>query len=263
MPSGSPSRSRTPSLQVFLDSDGRSPNEVLDRLPFDSARSSRRSSTPSDRRYRDPRFVYQSLGLLYESSDQKIVVTEFGKTVRRWMDRITENNAPVLGKFVASVLSGCQLRNPTRAGKRYDSSVVVFPYAYLWRAMLALEGQISSDELNRGLFKVTNETELMQCIEHISKSRSQSDLEILGAETIEGARKNDRIIPWVALGSFGWMMISDKSEDEDHKWYRIRPRFAQVLRDASAVQHRHRDFASIAAYVEHLSRLAAVPQDLR
>lgn len=263
VPSGSPSRSQTPSLRVFLDSDGKSPDDVLQELPFDKARSSGSSSTPDSRRYRDAKHIYQSLGLLYEASDKNIVVTDFGQTVRRWLDRTTVNNAPVLGKFIASALSGCQLRNPTRAGSKYDGSVEVFPYAYLWRAMLALEGQISSDELNRGLFKVTNESGLMRCIERISESRSQDSLQMLGDETINGPKKNDRIIPWVALGSFGWMMIADKSEDDKHKWYRIRPRFLEVLRDAAAIQHRHGEFTSIPAYVEHLSRLAAVPPDLR
>lgn len=261
--SGHPSRSQTPSLRVFLDSDGKTPDEVLQNLPYDQARSPRPSGTPDTRRYRDAKHIYQSLGLLYESSDNKVIVTDFGQTVRRWLDRTNEHNAPVLGKFAASALAGCQLRNPTRAGSKYDDSVSVFPYAYLWRAMLALEGRISSDELNRGLFKVTNEADLAQCIERVSESRLKDNLQLLGQETITGRRKNDRIIPWVALGSFGWMMISDKSEDDERKWYRIRPRFLQVLRDAAAVQHRHAEFATIQSYVEHLSRLAAAPPDLR
>lgn len=263
MPSVSPSRTRTPNLEVFLTAEGQSQQEVLVRLPYDAARSVTDSTTPDPRRYRDAKHIYQTLGLLYEGSDGRITVTQFGIAVRRWLDRLTPGNAPVLGRHAASALAGCQLRNPSRAGSDYAQFVEVFPYAFLWRAMLALGGRISSDEMNRALFRVTNEDELNECISIIRKSREQGDAEFLGEETITVVNKNDRIIPWVAVGSFGWTLISDKSEDDERTWYRVRSNCVGLLRDAARVRHKHCDFESVPDYVEHIARLAAVPPDLR
>ena len=263
MPTTSPTRARTPSLEVFLTAGGQTQDEVLARLPYESARSSSESGGPDARRYRDAKHIYQTLGLVYEATDGRIVVTALGRAVLRWLDRLTLANAPVLGRHAAAAIAGCQLRNPSRAGSDYEPSVEVFPYGFLWRAMLGLGGRINSDEMNRALFRVTNERELSSCIALIAESRQSGDVESLGDETITGDRKNDRIIPWVAVGSFGWTLIADKSEDEERKWYRVRPNCLGLLREAARVRHKHRDFVSVADYVEHLARLAAVPPDVR
>ncbi len=263
MPSANAARTRTPSLEILLTAEGQTEEEVLERLPYDAARSSTDSTTPDPRRYRDAKQIYQTLGLLYEGPDRRIVVTEFGKAVYRWLDRLTLANAPVLGRHAASALAGCQLRNPTGAGGNYEQHVQVFPYAFLWRAMLQLDERISSDEMNRALFRVTNEQELEDCINLIRDTRPLHDPTLLGAETITKANKNDRIIPWVAVGSFGWTLIADKSEDDERHWYRIRKSCLTLLEEATRVRHRHQEFSSVPNYVEHLSRLAAVPPDLR
>lgn len=258
-----PVEQRSRNLSVFLESDGRSPDEVLGLLPYDTERSSAPGATPDAKRYRDGKQVYQTIGLLFEDNNDRVVVTELGRAVHRWLDRISFDNAPVLGRHAASALAGCQLRNPTGAGRDYDPSMKVFPYAFLWRAMLALENRISSDELNRGLFRVRNAAEIGGCVEAIRAARAAGDPEQIGEETITGSRKNDRIIPWIAAASFGWTLIADKREDDGGSWYRIRPNCVDLLRDASRIEREHREFESVGAYVNHLSMLAAVPPDLR
>ena len=162
-----PIEQRSRNLAVFLESDGRSPDEVLQLLPYDTERSATPGTTPDAKRYRDGKQVYQTIGLLYEDDSNQVVVTDLGRAVYRWLDRLSFNNAPVLGRHAASALAGCQLRNPTGAGRDYDESMVVFPYAFLWRTMLALDNCISSDELNRGLFRVRNAAEIDDCVEAI------------------------------------------------------------------------------------------------
>jgi hypothetical protein len=258
-----PVEQRSRNLSVFLESDGKSPDDVLRLLPYDTERSAAPGATPDAKRYRDGKQVYQTIGLLFED-DNRLVVTEFGRAVHRWLDRISPGNAPVLGRHAASALAGCQLRNPTGAGRDYDPVMEVFPYAFLWRAMLALDNRISSDELNRGLFRVRNASEIEPCVDSIRAARTADDVTLIGEETITGERRNDRIIPWIAAASFGWTLIADKREDADGAgWYRIRPNCVDLLRDAARIERQHREFESVAAYVSHLSRLAAVPPDLR
>jgi hypothetical protein len=254
---------RSRNLSVFLESNGRSPTEVLQLLPYDTERSASPGSTPDSKRYRDGKQVYQTIGLLYEDDDNQVVVTDLGRAVYRWLDRLTFNNAPILGRHAASALAGCQLRNPTGAGRDYDESMVVFPYAFLWRTMLALDNCISSDELNRGLFRVQNAGEIGDCVDAIQQARQSGDHTIIGEETIAGDRKNDRIIPWIAAASFGWTLIADKRESQDGSWYRIRPNCVELLRDAARIEREHRDFSSVPSYVNYLAQLAAVPPDLR
>jgi hypothetical protein len=254
---------RSRNLSVFLESDGRTPDEVLHLLPYDTERSATPGATPDAKRYRDGKQVYQTIGLLYEDEANHVVVTDLGRAVYRWLDRLSFNNAPVLGRHAASALAGCQLRNPTGAGRDYDESMVVFPYAFLWRTMLSLDNCISSDELNRGLFRVRNAAEIVDCVKAVRASRITGDPTTIGEETITGDRKNDRIIPWIAAASFGWTLIADKREEQGGTWYRIRPNCVDLLRDASRIEREHRDFSSVHSYVSYLSQLAAVPPDLR
>jgi len=251
----------TANLRPFLEADGRLPQHLLAKLPFESARSSSGKTAPDPKRYRDGKQVYENAGLLYQGKDGYIHVTALGQATRRWLPLISEKNIVVLGRHAAYALAACQLRNPTGSGKRYDPAMRVFPFAFIWRAMFALGGTISSDELNRAIFRVQNEADLAIAIEKIKKGRSDGNLEEMGAEIIIEERKEDRIIPWMSIASFGWTLIIDKKSGGGI--YRIRPSAVDILRQAAAVQHRHREFNSTEEYVLHLSRAAALPEDLR
>jgi hypothetical protein len=129
--------------------------------------------------------------------------------------------------------------------------------------MLALDNRVSSEELNRSIFKVTNETELNKAIEAIRAARAASQISSLGPETITDNAKNDRIIPWLSLASFGWTLFPDKRRGEAGPYYELDATTLPIIKDAARVQHRHRDFASTKQYVEHISACAALPKDLR
>jgi hypothetical protein len=251
-------------LKIFLESDGATPDEVLARLPYEGQRAqSGGTGAPDARRYRDCRQVFQTAGLMFEDHSGRVRVTDLGLATSRWAGRLSQKNAPVLGRHAAYALAACQLRNPTRPGQSYAPDVAVFPFAFIWRAMLELDGQIDSDELNRVIFKVIDRQTLDAAIELIRDNRSSSNgTEALGPETITDRSKNDRIISWIALASFGWLLIEDKRETGG-RWYRIRPATRDVLREAAQFRHKHRDFNDVESYIRHISDAACLPTDVR
>lgn len=248
-------------LRPFLESNGLTPQEILLKLPYDSARAKVPGKTADPKRYRDGRLMYETIGLLYEDDGSVLRVTSLGIATLRWLDLINAKNFIILAKNAAYALSACQLRNPVGMGKQYHESVNVFPFAFIWRAMLALEGRISSDELNRAIFKVTNEKELITAIAKITAARTKKDIKVLGPETISGSKKDDRIIPWMSLASFGWTLFSDKSKGGGY--YEIFESTKPIIRDASRIHHKWRDFDSAKAYAEHVANAAALPMDMR
>jgi len=233
-------------------------------LPYDTARSSAPGALPDPKRYRDGRQLFRTVGLVYEeaSNEKRVLrVTALGSAVRRWRPEISENNAPVLGRHAAQALAACQLRNPTREGGSYGSDTIVFPFSFIWRAMLALDNSISSDELNRAIFKVKTEDELHNAIDGIKASRASNDLSVLGDETVTEQAKNDRILVWMAWASFGWTLIQDKRSAGGI--YTIAPNARRLVADAAAIRHRHREFQSEKEYIEYLSMCAGLPEDIR
>jgi hypothetical protein len=255
------------SLPVFLASDGKSPAQVLAELPYEVARagpSGSATGVPDAKRYRDPRLVYATAGLLYER-DETVHVTELGRAVSRWLDVLTVKNAPVLGRHAAYALATCQLRNPlSRSGRTYPDDVMVFPFVFIWKAALALDDRISSEELNRVIFKIANEDELNEGIRQIAEWRKLPDESrdpgLLGPAVITEQRANDRIVPWVSLASFGYLLMEDKQGSD---YYRIRPELRRVVAEAAQLRRRHREFDDAGQYVEHISAAASLPKDVR
>lgn len=251
-------------LDVFLAGDGKTQEEILAELPYHRARSADPGALPDPKRYRDGRQLLRTVGLLYDEptdGTHKVHVTALGKAVARWRPVINERNAPVLGRHAAQALAACQLRNPTREGRDYDASVEVFPFSFLWRAMLSLDDTISSDELNRAILKVHNEDQLADAIDRIRKSRETNDISLLGNELVTEQAKNDRILIWIAWASFGWTLIQEKRAAGGV--YAIAPNSRRVIADAAAIRHKHRNFASEKHYVEYVSLCAGLPEDLR
>jgi hypothetical protein len=257
-------QSRT--LAPFLESDGLTSEEILGRLPYDEARAQARgggAGRPDPKRYRDAKQVYQTVGLVFERDDGRLKVTELGRATLRWLPIINDKNSVILAKHAAYALSACQLRNPSGAGRKYSDEMVVFPFQFIWKAMLALDGRIGSDELNRALFKTRNEDELQHAISNIAEARRTGDLASLGDEVITGEKKNDRIIPWISLASFGWTLFPDKRGGDDGGYYRLPPQTVAIVREAAQIKHKHRDYESLERYIEYISRSACLPKDLR
>ncbi len=244
---------------AFLESEGRTEAQVLAALPYDAARARGGTGSPNPKRYRDLRQVVQTAGLAYEDAASRVRVTELGRTTLRYLRVLNEANAPVLGAHAAYALAGCQLRNPTGAGSRYDSSTEVFPFSFIWQAMLALDHQVTSEELNCEIFRTRDDDDLEEAIDNIAEARKRQNTGLLRAPVITGSSVNDRIIPWIALAGFGWTLIFDKGNDPQRLYYRIRPNAVSVLERAASLRPPHQDFASTAEYVEYISGLAGLP----
>ena len=249
-------------LSVFLDSNGRNQSEVLANLPYDSSRSAAPAEIPDAKRYRDPRYVYEAIGLLFEGDNGRIRLTDLGLATKRWLPLINEKNCHILCRHAAYALAAVQLRNPTPPGLEYAESMEVFPIAFIWRAMLSLENRISSDELNRVILRTKNPDDLLRGIETIRQVRVSGAIDDLGEELVTGDKKNDRIIPWMAMASFGWTAIAEKGTDASG-YYVIKPRCVDFLRQAVSIRRRHREFATVKQYVQFISRSASLPPDLR
>ena len=261
-----PATARSPNLAPFLDSDGLTADQILEKLPYDVARARARGGSgtqPNPKRYRDGRQVYQTAGLLYETGSGRVRLTDLGQSYPSLVADPHPENSVLLARHAAYALSACQLHNPSGAGKRFDPNVCVFPFQFIWRAMLALDRRISSDELNRAIFRVRDEDGLNEAIERIRDARRIGDVSSLGDEVITGQGKNDRIIPWLSLASFGWTLFPDKRSGEVSSYYEIPRTTLPILREAARIKHRHRSFTSVEGYVEYISRSAVLPKDLR
>lgn len=249
-------------VDVFLSSDGRTRDEVLTRLPFDRNRSKSPGETPDPKRYRDGRQLLRTIGLVYEDQGKLLRVTALGRAVERWRQVLSPGNAAVLGRHAAQALAACQLRNPTREGSRYQEDIKVFPFAFIWKAMLLLDDSITSPELNRAIFRVRNEDELLLAVEKIRAYRLSGDLNSLGEEVETSPEKNDRILVWMAWASFGWTLIMDKRESAGER-YTIAPQARRLIADAAMIRHKHRNFQIEQDYIQFISECAGLPEDLR
>jgi hypothetical protein len=250
-------------LSVFLSSNGKTPDEVLSSLPYDAKRSrGANNATPDPKRYRDGKQVYQTIGLLYEDQ-AKLHVTEFGNAALRWQPLINQANFKIFSKHALMALSVCQLRNPSASGQKYPNTIEVFPFAFIWEAMLSLGGRISSDELNRSLFKVQNYNELLKSIANIRRSREEGNVDLLGDETISGERKNDRIIPWMSLASFGWTIFPDKRGASERNFYEISTETVSLVESVLFMRRKHSNFQNLKDYCLYIPENACLPRDFR
>ncbi|WP_315795734.1 MULTISPECIES: hypothetical protein [unclassified Bradyrhizobium] len=251
-------------VDLFLNGEGQTDQQLLAQWPYDEARGAQ-GGTPDPKRYRDMRQLLQTIGLVYdEVIEGKTVVhvTELGKALARWRPSLLSENVRIIARHGSLALAACQLRNPTRNGMEYDPIMKVFPFQFIWKAMLALDNRITSDELNREIYRTKDEADLAQAIQRIRQARLANDLGLLSPEVISGDRKNDRVLVWVGWASFGWSLITDKRNSADGQSYTIKDRWAlRTLQAAAQVKHRHRDFQSVPEYVEYLSRCAAIPMN--
>lgn len=259
-------------VNLFLSSHGETEANVLGR--WHRARGDR--ARPIDpKAFRNMSQLLRNVGLAYDvelthdparGAERTVQVTRLGAALLRWrLGGLNERNCRVIARHASRALAAAQLRNPTREGRRYAPAMRVFPFSFIWRAMLALDGRISSDELNRAIYATQNEHDLTEAIRRIKLARQSGNLDDMGPEQETAPNKNDRILIWMAWASFGWTLISPKESDPaypDH-YIAAQPWAVRVLEEAAAIRHRHRDFASVQQYVEFLSECAGVPPDLR
>jgi hypothetical protein len=250
----------TANLPVFLKSDGRSNSEVLAILPREEARSQTGSATADSKRFRDPRLIYELSGLLWEDRETHIIhLTDLGKTCGRWIGGLKIGNYTLLARHAVLALSVMELRNPTEEGRNYRSDMEVFPALFVWEAMLELGCKISSEEMNRAIMNVRNYDELRSAIDRIKHARRSGETDAMGDAVVKDTRaQNDRIIPWMSLVSFGWLLMKDKRESACGE-YELRPECIPIVEYACCIQRKLMNFKDIEPYVKHISDSACLP----
>lgn len=254
-----PRKNQSANLRIFLESDGLVEQDVLAKLPYDAARAGQRGTgTVDPKRYRDARQVYRSVGLLYERGSGTIVVTPLGAATLWWMDKLSRANVPVLARYAANSLAAWQLRNPLPESSGYPADVRVFPYAFIWRVMLAAEGRVNSMELKCEVLRLKKEDDIPAAVSRILDYRRTGDPSAMQAPI--DVDKDDRLIPWMSLASFGWSLIREKDETG---YYQIDPPSLRTLERAADVRHKHREFTTDEAYLRHIESAAALPEDMR
>ncbi|WP_316575983.1 hypothetical protein [Nocardia canadensis] len=128
--------------------------------------------------------------------------------------------------------------------------------------MLELDDIIYSEEINRALLYALDDEGLACAIERIRRHRADPAAGTLLAEVETGSRKNDRLIPLVAAGSFGFTFIQDKRETGE-AFYKLRPETRRVVEAAAKADYPVHEYANVSEYVEHISKMASLPKDLR
>lgn len=194
-------------------------------------------------------------------------VTELGRALLRWRTNgLVRENCRVIARHGARALAAAQLRNPLGESDDYPQGCTAFPFAYIWRALLALDLRISPEEMNRALFHAMDEDGLAEAIERIRAFRAGGPAEGMGEEVAQGDKKNDRIGIWMARASFGWTLVPKMQRGRRggaNYWELVEPWAIRTLREVAAARHRPREFASEREYVEHLSACAGLPPNRR
>ena len=250
-------------LQLLLESEGLRQNDVLQKMKYAAPRAGTpvtATGLPDPKRYRDLRQVFRSVGLLYELPDRTIRVTPLGVATRRWLDQLTPTNIPVLARFAVYSLAAWQLRNPLPEARGYPAEMKVFPYAFIWRVMLAAGGKINSMEMKCEVLRLTDEGEIPAAVERILEYRRTGDVNAM--KPAVAVTSDDNMISWMGLASFGWALIADKKGSADNYWT-IRPDSVRILERAADLRQHHRDFPDEVSYLEHIERAAAIPEDVR
>lgn len=265
VPSGKPTDAQ---VNLFLASHGRAEREVLAAWPKGRPNALPVGGQPKaadPKQFRNMSQLLRNVGLAYtdaSGSESVVRVTRLGQEVLGWRnDGLNDTNVRIVARYASRAIAAAQLKNPTREARSYSADTRVFPFQFIWRAMLALDNRINLPELERAIFVVNDEGGLLQAIQKILLFRETGDLEDLGPTNANG--DDEGVAAWMCWASFGWSLIPKRKTGGDG-YYRIPDGWSlQIIREAATIRYRHRTFGTDREYVEHLSACAGVPPDVR
>lgn len=202
------------------------------------------------------------IGLCYQDEAQQIHVTKFGTTLYRWLNQLNEGNSRLLCSYAVQALASCQLDSPVR--RLSDTTRAnILPFICIWRALQALDGWLSTEELNRALFHVMTLEELEPALLRIAHARTTQDMTHLGTPAIPLDQATSHVHSWMSLASFGWTLCSPEYIGTDSWRYHVRPAMAGLLKRTVRRLPRTYPFSTVQAYVTYIANMAGVPEDLR
>lgn len=263
VPSGKPSDAQ---VDWFLGSEGRREAEVLAGWPKGRLKAHIEGEVPKPadpKQFRNMSQLLRNIGLAYtdtSGTEGVVRVTRLGQELLWWrQDGLNIQNVRIIARFASRAIAAAQLKNPTREAKAYSADLTVFPFQFIWRAMLALDNRISLTELDRAILTVKNEEDLNQAVEKIRRYRLSNELTDLGETNANG--DDEGVAAWMCWASFGWSLIPRRKPGGDYHIPEGWP--LRIIREAATIQQRHRQFGSDREYVEYLSACAGLPPDLR
>ena len=217
------------------------------------------------KQFRNMSQLLRNIGLAYTDNtgeEPTIGVTRLGQELLWWRrDNIDNDNVRILARYAVRAIAAAQLKNPTQEARAYPATIQVFPFQFIWRAMLALDERISSAELDRAMFVVEDEAGLEEAIRKIRRFRQTMVEDEMGPSNANG--DNEGIAAWMCWASFGWSVIP-KRRQSDNGYFTIPKGWPlRLLREAASIRNRHRTFGTTREYVEYLSASAGLPPDVR
>lgn len=265
VPTGKPTDAQ---VNLFLSSDGQTETEVLAAWPKgrpNMLQAGQQAKPANPKQFRNMSQLLRNIGLAYtDTKGEKGVVrvTRLGQEVLGWRnDGLNNVNVRIIARYASRAIAAAQLKNPTREARSYADNTRVFPFQFIWRAMLALDCRISIPELDRAMFVVNNEADLDEAISKIQRFRETGVLSDLGATNANG--DDEGVAAWMCWASFGWSLIPKRKAGGDG-YYRIPHGWPlHIIREAATIRQRHRTFSTDWEYVEYLSACAGLPPDLR
>jgi 5-methylcytosine-specific restriction protein B len=195
----------------------------------------------TDQRLRTWRSVFETLGFLYvDSRTGTLTATSLGHAVRALFGDIrrhVDGANDHLARLAVRVLGRHRLRNPL-VNEPYPEDADIYPYRFIWRAMLQLDGKLHWEEMNRVIMRVLYQRQEQSAIDRIRDVRNlthgpydDAAIQRLGQPAIpEDAETKRRVTPWFTQAGFGGMLIA--GEDDANGFRRILPERRELLEEA-------------------------------
>lgn len=213
-------------------------------------------------RYQDMLQLCELMGLCYEGTDHQLHVTPFGMLVFRLLDQLNEQNSRLLHSYAVQALTVCQLASPLHRAPDVAADNL-FPCICIWRALLALDGWLSTEELHRVLLQVMTMEDLDAAILRIAHARTTQDDISSGFPAFPSSHVASQVHTWMSLASFGWTLLAPEYIGDAAWCYRVRPTATAFLTRAVRSHPRSYHFPTVHAYVTYIAQAAGVPQDVR
>ena len=228
-PSGARDTTEFPKVSITFDASLREHLEAfckMDGVGWTDYNAQNESSglTTSGSRLRTYRKMYEKFGLIYRDNDI-LRLSRLGKQMKSLTGNLEKKKEEVLNQLrttAIDILSRYQLKNPQEKEKLPDDCDVL-PCIVIWKTMIALDGKLHPEEINRVLLRVMRMADLDEAIWIIREARTKygnySGLSADALDNILGLPVHAdqvpaRIAPWFSFAGWGGLIIEQNVDSE-------------------------------------------------
>lgn len=231
-PSGSRDTTEWPEVSVEIHADLRDHLNAftsIDGVGWNdfSAQSRATNLNVADSRLRTYRKMYERLGVVRKEGE-KLRVTGFGKELANLANTLSKERDEILQALAiraSKILVRYTLRNPVEHGAEFNllpEDCDIRPFVAIWKSMLALEGRLHFQEMNRVLLHVLYMRDLEAAISKIQRARKELTAnyndkdeqrlrELLGPEA-NPDQPSARMAAWFSMAGWGGLIIERNSD---------------------------------------------------